>query len=192
MSLHSNLAKLRKSCIPPFTYTTNFVEERLEQLRDRVTSQPFMDAIEQENPVNLYLYAADANRANMRRVCMAVGLVAKALCLRGQKIVHCTLAGMLREIRFNEMEREQHSFNPVMEHIGTGYIAIGDFLEFTDVEQKYGYHAVQLVADYLATHLQSGGGLILGAAQIERGGAYQFGSFFGEMLEERFESFRIE
>lgn len=181
------IAKLRRSHIPPNTYTTNFQKEGLGHLRDRLESAPVKSAT---NLFNFYLHADTATPANMRRVCLAVGLMAKAICIQDKQIVHVTLAGFLREQRMREMEREQESINPVMSRIGHGYIAICDFLEHDDVEQKYGYHSCQLAADYLIEHIEHGGGLILGATNIAPRDVHQYGTAFSALLD-LFEAYRI-
>lgn len=190
MSTTNNLqmiAKLRRSHIPPYTYGTNFEREQLTALRDRITSAPVLNAA---SPINFYLYAESPTPAAMRRVCMGVGLMAKALCIQDRLVIHTTLAGFLREQRMREMEREQESTNPVMSKIGSGYIAICDFLEHDDVEQKYGYHSCQLAADYLIEHVEYGGGLILGATNVAPRDVLQYGSAFSALLD-MFESYRI-
>jgi hypothetical protein len=177
---------LQASHIPPYTYSTNFINEGLTNLQDRITTADTLT-----RPVNMYIRAANDSKQSMRRAIVASGLLAKALCILGRPVVHVHLAGMLREARMFEKEREERSINPVLERIGKGYIVIGDFLEFNDVEQKYGYHAVQLVADYLMSHLERGGGLILGASNIDLRDATQFGAAFNATLLDNFESYTV-
>lgn len=179
--------KLRKSHIPPYAFRTNFATEQMEHLRARIEAAAVRNA---EVPINFYLHAADSSALHMRKAVVAVGLMAKAMCLQDKKVVHTTLAGFLREQRFAEMEREANSVNPVMSQIGSGYIAICDFLEYADVEQKYGYHSLQLAADYLIEHIERGGGLILGASNIPPREAIQYGAAFNALLD-MFEAYRI-
>lgn len=181
------LAKLRSAHIPPYAYQTTFDRESLSDLKARVTSK---QVIEATSPINFYLYSGDSGKAAMKKTCLAVGLMAKTLCLSGLQVVHTTLAGFLREQRFAEMEREGQTLNPAIDCIGKGYIAIGDFLEYADVEQKYGYHSCQLAADYLLEHVERGGGLILGASNIPPRDVEQFGAAFSAMLD-MFEAYRI-
>ncbi len=190
MSANDIMRQMRDSHIPPYALTTNFDKSGLNDLKTRITSPTFINSA---SPVNFYLQAASADKSNMRRVCVACGLVAKGIVLQKQHpVIHVNLAGLLREIRFSEMEREARNYNPVMECLGRGgYVAIPDFLEFSDVEQKYGYHAVQLVADHLMEHVGRGGGLILGVSDIPLIDAAQFGSAFAAMLQDNFETYRI-
>ena len=188
MSDAVTLQKLRKAHIPPYALTANFTTTNLLDLKARMTSKAVVDS---STPINFYVHAGDNTKAAMRRVCVAVGIMAKALCIQDRPIIHVTIAGMLRESRFNEMEREARSYNPVMSQIGKGYIAIGDFLEFADVEQKYGYHAAHLVGDHLIEHIELGGGLILGATNIDIVDAHQYGAAFAAVLQSNFESYRV-
>lgn len=189
MSDHLILAKMRAAHIPSYALATNFDKSSMLDLKTRITTKAVLEAV---TPINFYLHAVGTDKHAMRRVCTGVGLMAKALVLQGKSIIHVNLAGLLREIRFAEMEREARSFNPVLDALGAGgYVAIGDFLEFADVEQKYGYHAIQLVADYLIEHVERGGGLILGATNIPLLDATQYGAAFGAMLQNNFESYRI-
>lgn len=188
MKEHNVMQAMRKAHIPPYALTTNFEKTGLIDLRARITSAAVLGA---DTPVNFYLHARTNTKKAMQDCAVAVGLLAKALVISRKDVIYVNLAGMLREVRLAEMEREARSINPVLDHIGRGYIAIGDFLEFADVEQKYGYHAVQLVADYLISHLERGGGLILGASSIEPIDATQYGAAFGATLASSFESYRI-
>jgi hypothetical protein len=159
----------------------------MSDLKARLTSRAVLDAA---NPVNFYMWAKEPGVHAMRRACLAVGLSAKVMCLSGLPVVHTTLAGFLREQRFAEMEREHRSMNPAIDCIGKGYIAIGDFLEYADVELKYGYHSCQLAADYLIEHVERGGGLILGGSNISPRDAEQYGAAFYAMLDS-FEAYSI-
>lgn len=181
------ISRLRKSHIPPYTYSTNFAQRNLNALRDRIEDSQVVHAAV---PVNFYLHAGDSGVRATREAVIAAGLVAKAMCIQGKRIIHTTLAGFLREQRFAEMEREANVINPVLQRIGDGYIAICDFLEYADVEDKYGYHSLQLAADYLIEHVERGGGLILGASNITPRDAMQYGAAFNAMLD-MFESYRI-
>lgn len=182
------LAALRASHIPPYAYSANFDTANMQDLRARITSREVLDA---SIPKNFYLQAVKDDKNNMRRVCLGVALLAKALCIKKVDVVHVHLAGLLRETRMAEMDREQRAVNPVLSRIGKGYIACADFLEYKDVEAKYGYHATQLAADYLIEHVERGGGLILGATAIQIVEATQYGSAFASMLSDSFESYRI-
>jgi hypothetical protein len=181
------LRKLRAAHIPTYAYKTNFEREHLHALRARITDKQVTTA---DNPVNFYIYAGDGGLPALRKACIGVALMAKALCLQGIPVVHTTLAGLLREQRMAEMEREQATVNPVLKNLGTGYLAISDILEFSDVEQKYGYHSVHLAADYLIEHVERGGGLILGAAHIPPSTVTQFGVAFSALLD-TFEAYSV-
>lgn len=181
------LRALRKAHIPPYAYKTNFEQENLHALRTRITDKNVLSA---ENRVNFFVYASSTDRAALRKSCVGVALMAKALCLQKVPVVHTTLAGLLREQRMAEMERVQETVNPVLQQLGAGYIAISDFLEFSDVEQKYGYHSVHLAADYLIEHVERGGGLILGAGHTPPRDVTQFGVAFGALLD-TFEAYSV-
>ncbi len=184
-----NMKKMRAAHIPTYAINTNFDKTGLNSLKARVTSKPVIDAV---LPTNFYLQSSANTKPNMQRTVVATGLVAKALALYDKPVICVRLAGLMREVRFAEMEREARSFNPVMEHIGRGgYIAIADLLEFNDVQDRYGYHAVQLAADHLIEHVERGGGLIIGATSVPLIDATQFGSSFAAMLQDNFESYTI-
>ena len=184
-----NMAKLKAARLTPAAYTTNFTERNLDRIKARVSSREFLTA---EPPTNLYLYAASADRHNVARSTMAAALVAKALALQNKKVIYCRLAALLREIRCSEMEREARSFHPILQHLGHGgYVVMGDMLEYADVEDKYGYHAMHVVTDLLMTHVEEGGGLVIGATHIEPREVTGLGTEFQEFIAQRFESFCI-
>jgi hypothetical protein len=185
-----NVRKLRESHIPPYTFRTNFDQEQLGSLKARITSAEFRDAMANGAPVNLFIYAGEDHRAALQRSVRAAALVAKGLCLQNMQVIHTHMAGFLREQRMAEMERTDSSVNPVLSHLGKGYIAISDFLEYDNITELYGHHSLQLIADYLIEHVEAGGGLILGAGNIDPLDVLQFGVAFQNLMGV-FETYRV-
>lgn len=185
-----NVRKLRESHIPPYTYRTNFDQENLGSLKARITGAEFRDALANGAPINMYLYATDNSRPALQRSILAAALVAKGLCLQNMPVIHTHMAGFLREQRMAEMERNDSSVNPILGHLGRGYIAISDFLEYENVVELYGHHSLQLIADYLIEHVEAGGGLILGAANVDPLDVLQFGTAFQNLMGV-FETYRV-
>lgn len=188
MALHPNVLKLRDSKIPDYTHSTTLVKEGYAGLSEGI--------LEKEYVVkgifrNYYLqYKAGDGRSAQNAVLIAA-LLAKEIKLSGVQVMFVTLAGFIREVRFNTMDREVERINPVMKYIGKGYIVMPDFGEFEKPAEVYSPREIYEVADYLVTHVGDGGGLVLAGRPIGSDSITSFGTALSRLLATCFDKHEV-
>lgn len=184
MALHPNVLKLRDSKIPDYTHSTTLVREGHAGLSDEILEKSYL-----KNGIfrNYYLqYAAGDGRSSQYAVLIAA-LLAKEVKLSGAQVIFVTLAGFIREVQFNAMDREVERINPVMKYIGKGYIVMPDFGEFENPAEVYSQRELHAVADYLVTHVSDGGGLVLAGRPVTSDSVAAFGATLSRLLANRFD-----
>lgn len=190
MGLHPNVRTLRDAKIPDYTHTTTLVREGEHALAVKVGGKEFID--DKGRLRNYYMTPRNPSREAMRKTVYITALFAKEMRLSGIPICYVNLAGLVREASYEGVERRV-STHPVMERMSkNGYIVIPDFTEYADARTVYPAHALRNIADYLATHVIDGGGLVLGGLRPTDETMDVFGAQFATLIEQRFEYYVIQ
>lgn len=184
MALHQNVLKLRDSKIPDYTHSTTLVREGYAGLSEGVLDKEYI-----VNGIfrNYYLQHEAHDGRSAQHAVLIAALLAKEIKLSGAQVIFVTLAGFIREVQFNAMDREVERINPVMKYIGKGYIVMPDFGEFENPAEVYSQRELHAVADYLTTHVGDGGGLVLAGRPATSNSVTAFGATLSRLLEDRFD-----
>lgn len=155
MPVDNQTAKIQGANLPPYVLDTTLVRDGFQMLRDIVASKAF------RKPQGLESYTIVPQLAEVKeaRAVRATTLLAKEILLMGTPVYYITLAGFLREVRLQDYSAARDPINPVLDRIGTGYIAIS---EMDNPEAWPSPSIWQEGQDLLMSHVSRGGGLILG------------------------------
>lgn len=150
--------KMRAANIPPTTFGTTLVEQGHNILRGIIADRDFK---REDGRLNSYvIHADDETESGMLRSFAAASLFAKELVLINQPVYLLSTVSLAFELRhYDYTMDDEDRLNPIFSKRGHGYIVVPEFDRYEVIENASNQRECM---DWLAQHVQRGGGLILG------------------------------
>lgn len=182
---HPNAVKLDASFVPTWTHKLTLATEGYPILQESILAKEFLnDGVLK----NYYIQNSGPPIAQGRdKSSRAASLLAKHLRLSGVSLNWVLLSMALREQRIQYMERDVESWNPVLTLRGKGYIVIPDFATLQDPYEVWTRTELEDLGGFLASHIYSGGALVLGGGLAEPNLLNCFGTELSIMIRNSFE-----
>ena len=172
MAKHPNAVKLDASFVPPWTHKMTLSGAGQISLQESISAKEYM----QDDTLRNYFVAGNPEIAS---------LMAKHLRLCGVPLMWCTLATLIHEQRIQYTDKEEYSRNGVLKARGSGYIVIPDLMTKEDPRTIWTRAELAQAGDFLATHVYSGGGLVLGGLDMKNYPVDCYGTDLARIVEVR-------
>lgn len=179
--MHPNAAKLNASRIPVFTHYTTLEQEGQRKLADIIKTHKYRDPDRESN--RSYYFESGTTAAQKRKAIDATGLFAKELRLSGNDVCYCTVPVFIREMNASVLPRAVEPLNPVMSHIGKGYIVMPEFRGLDSLRDDWPLRDLYEFESILTDHLNRGGAFVFCGPARSASPATEFGQAFHAALD---------
>ncbi len=187
--MHPNIIKLNASHIPQYTQHTTLKLEGLDILEDIVRKKKYVD--DNTGVLRSYYLEAGAKVPEQRKAVTATAVFAKELRLSGNEVCYSPIATFMREMVRDSLPRESISMNPVMKHVGKGYIVVPEFHTLDWLATIYPLREVHDFEGMLLNHLDRGGAFVFCGKARGRNDVTEFGQAFAASFEKHFTTIMV-